>query len=161
MLRFSVDPGPARANVSAVYALFGVVLIPVSFLAIRLANDFIHPVVFNSAGPQMADSMFFTFCVVAGGDARARVRALPARAHGQAAGRDDEAAAGGPGVSSGEKYVAAAYLVVFVAVLVYLVIMQLKLQRLQRELAELAELAQQRGASAEHEPARREAAEVG
>ena len=48
MLRFSVEPGPARANVSAVYALFGVVLIPISFLAIRLANDFIHPVVFNS-----------------------------------------------------------------------------------------------------------------
>jgi len=63
MLRFSVDPGPGRANVSAVYALFGVVLIPVSFLAIRLAEDFIHPVVFNSAGPQMAGSMFFTFCV--------------------------------------------------------------------------------------------------
>jgi heme exporter protein C len=63
MLRFSVDPGPARANVSAVYALFGVVLIPVSFLAIRLAQDYIHPVVFTSRGPQMAGSMFFTFCV--------------------------------------------------------------------------------------------------
>jgi len=63
MLRFSIDPGPARANISAVYALFGVVLIPVSFLAIRLAEDFIHPVVFNSNGPQMAASMFFTFCV--------------------------------------------------------------------------------------------------
>ena len=63
MLRFSVDPGPKRANLSAVYALFGVVLIPVSFLAIRLANDFIHPVVFASNGPQMSGSMFFTFCV--------------------------------------------------------------------------------------------------
>jgi heme exporter protein C len=63
MLRFSVDPGPGRANVSAVYALFGVVLIPVSFLAIRLAEDFIHPTVFTSNGPQMAASMFFTFCV--------------------------------------------------------------------------------------------------
>jgi heme exporter protein C len=63
MLRFSVDAGPARANVSAVYALFGVVLIPVSFLAIRLADDFIHPTVFTSAGPQMSGSMFFTFCV--------------------------------------------------------------------------------------------------
>ena len=39
MLRFSVEAGPRRANVSAVYALFGVVLIPVSFLAIRLAED--------------------------------------------------------------------------------------------------------------------------
>ena len=38
MLRFSVEPGPRRANISAVYALFGVALIPVSFLAIRLAR---------------------------------------------------------------------------------------------------------------------------
>jgi hypothetical protein len=67
MLRFSVDPGPQRANLSAVYALFGVVLIPVSFLAIRLAEDFIHPVVFTRDGPQMSDSMFFTFCVCLAG----------------------------------------------------------------------------------------------
>jgi heme exporter protein C len=63
MLRYSVEPGPARANMCAVYALFGVILIPISFLAIRLANDFIHPVVFTSRGPQMAGSMFLTFCV--------------------------------------------------------------------------------------------------
>jgi heme exporter protein C len=47
MLRFSIQPGRMRANLSAVYALFGVVLIPVSFLAIRLAERFIHPVVFD------------------------------------------------------------------------------------------------------------------
>jgi hypothetical protein len=46
-----------------VYALFGVVLIPISFLAIRLANDFIHPTVFTSRGPQMSTSMFIAFCV--------------------------------------------------------------------------------------------------
>jgi heme exporter protein C len=63
MLRFSVDPGPARANMSAVYALFGVVLIPVSFLAIRLSKQFIHPVVFKLQGPQMTGAQFFTFCV--------------------------------------------------------------------------------------------------
>ncbi len=63
MLRFSVDAGPQRANFSAVYALFGVALIPVSFMAIRLASDFIHPTVFTSAGPQMSGRMFFTFCV--------------------------------------------------------------------------------------------------
>jgi hypothetical protein len=63
MLRYSVEPGPRRANMSAVYALFGVVLIPVSFLAIRLAENFIHPVVFTREGPQMAGSMFFVFCV--------------------------------------------------------------------------------------------------
>ena len=63
MLRYSVDPGPARANMSAVYALFGVVLIPVSFLAIRLSRSFIHPVVFTSHGPQMTGTQFLTFCV--------------------------------------------------------------------------------------------------
>ena len=63
MLRYSVDPGPQRANLCAVYALFGVALIPVSFLAIRLANDFIHPTVFTSNGPQMSGRMFFAFCV--------------------------------------------------------------------------------------------------
>ena len=63
MLRYSVEPGPSRANMSAVYALFGVVLIPVSFLAIRLSRSFIHPVVFTSAGPQMTGAQFLTFCV--------------------------------------------------------------------------------------------------
>jgi heme exporter protein C len=63
MLRFSVADGSQRANLCAVYALFGVVLIPVSFFAIRLSQDFIHPVVFNQHGPQMAGSMLLTFCV--------------------------------------------------------------------------------------------------
>jgi heme exporter protein C len=63
MLRYSVEPGPARANMCAVYALFGAVLIPISFLAIRLANQLIHPVVFTLQGPQMSGSMFLTFCI--------------------------------------------------------------------------------------------------
>jgi heme exporter protein C len=67
MLRYSVDPGPQRARLSAVYTLFGVVLIPVSFLAIRLAESFIHPVVFTRDGPQMSGDMFATFVVCLGG----------------------------------------------------------------------------------------------
>ena len=63
MLRFSVEPGAARANMSAVYALFGIVLVPVSFLAIRLSQNFIHPTVFTTHGPQMAGSQFLTFSV--------------------------------------------------------------------------------------------------
>ena len=54
----------------AVYALFGVVLIPISFLAIRLAESLIHPAVFTRDGPQMAGSQFFTFCVALARDAR-------------------------------------------------------------------------------------------
>lgn len=63
MLRFSLEEGPRRARSSAVYALFGVVLIPISFLAIRLAEGLIHPTVFTREGPQMSGSMFATFCV--------------------------------------------------------------------------------------------------
>jgi heme exporter protein C len=63
MLRYSLPPGPQRENLSAVYALFGVVLIPVSVLAIRLSERFIHPVAFDRGGPNMAGSQFFTFCV--------------------------------------------------------------------------------------------------
>jgi heme exporter protein C len=63
MLRFSVEDGARRANLSSVYALFGVVLIPISFLAIRLAEHYIHPVAFTTNGPQMDTSQFATFTV--------------------------------------------------------------------------------------------------
>jgi CcmD family protein len=43
-------------------------------------------------------------------------------------------------VTASEKYTAAAYLVVFLAVLVYVVIIGSKLQRLEREVAQLVEL---------------------
>jgi CcmD family protein len=47
-------------------------------------------------------------------------------------------------MSTGEKYLAAAYLVVFAAVLLYVVLIALKLGRIERELAELARLAKER-----------------
>lgn len=63
MLRFSIEPGERRARYSAVYALLGVGLIPVSVLAVHLAQNEFHPVVFTSNGAQMAGSMLFTFLV--------------------------------------------------------------------------------------------------
>jgi heme exporter protein C len=62
MLRFSVDPGPQRANLSAVYALFGVVLIPVSFAAIRLAHEFLHPRVFRPS-PNFGGWILVGYCI--------------------------------------------------------------------------------------------------
>ena len=47
-------------------------------------------------------------------------------------------------MSTEEKYVAAAYLVVFAFVLVYFLIMALKLTRLEREVGELTDLARKR-----------------
>ena len=47
-------------------------------------------------------------------------------------------------MSTAEKYVTAAYLVVFVVVLGYVLIIATKVQRLERELGELVELARRR-----------------
>jgi heme exporter protein C len=66
MLRYSVDPGPGRARMSAVYALFGVVLVPVSFLAIRLAQPILHPpatVVTRDVRDNVPGEMLLAFCV--------------------------------------------------------------------------------------------------
>jgi hypothetical protein len=49
-------------------------------------------------------------------------------------------------VSASEKYVAAAYLVVFVAVLAWVAIIAAKLARLERDASELTELARRRAA---------------
>jgi CcmD family protein len=58
-------------------------------------------------------------------------------------------------MSSAEKYVAAAYLVVFVGVLAWVAIIGSKLARLAREVEDLAELARRR-AEREREAARRD-----
>jgi heme exporter protein C len=68
MLRFSVDPGARRSRISAVYAVFGVVLIPISFLAVRILGTLLHPTpLINLEGPQMTASMFGTFLITFGG----------------------------------------------------------------------------------------------
>ena len=59
-------------------------------------------------------------------------------------------------MTTAEKYVTAAYCVVFAVVLAYVVIMALKLQRLEREVDELARLVPEEddAEEAEREPAR-------
>jgi hypothetical protein len=52
-------------------------------------------------------------------------------------------------VSASEKYVAAAYLVVFVAVLAWVVIIAVKLARLEKDASELTELARRRAERAD------------
>ena len=47
-------------------------------------------------------------------------------------------------MSTAEKYVTAAYLVVFLAVLAYVLIMTLKVGRLERDVAELERIARER-----------------
>ncbi len=63
MLRFSLDEGERRRSASAVFALLGVGLIPLSFLAVRIAETLIHPTVFTSSGAAMPNTFFLTFLV--------------------------------------------------------------------------------------------------
>jgi len=58
-----------------------------------------------------------------------------------------------PALPDNTGYVAAAYLVFFALVLIYVVIMASKLARFERELTELNELVDQRGRPAEPVPA--------
>ena len=67
MLRYSTDPGPRRERNSAVYALFGVALIPVSFLAVRIAGTILHPTIFTHEGAALPNSMLFAFIVCLAG----------------------------------------------------------------------------------------------
>jgi heme exporter protein C len=67
MLRYSTEPGPRRERNSAVYALFGVALIPVSFLAVRIAGTILHPTVFTHEGANLPWEMFLAFCICLGG----------------------------------------------------------------------------------------------
>jgi CcmD family protein len=57
-------------------------------------------------------------------------------------------------VNTGEKYLAAAYVVVLVTILGYLLIHSLRLSRLARELADLAERARRRREEPAREPER-------
>jgi heme exporter protein C len=63
MLRFSLPPGERRSLFSAVYALLGVGLVPVSVLAVHMSQDALHPETFDSNGAHMDGSMFLTFLV--------------------------------------------------------------------------------------------------
>jgi heme exporter protein C len=61
VLRFSIEGGRARAKASAVYAVLGVALVPLSFLAIRIADTLIHPIVLTTDGDRLTGPMWGTF----------------------------------------------------------------------------------------------------
>ena len=63
VLRFSIDPGRARNRASAIYAVLGVTLVPLSFMAIRIADTVIHPIVLTSDGGRLTGPMWGTFAI--------------------------------------------------------------------------------------------------
>jgi heme exporter protein C len=56
VLRSSAD-GARKARYSAVYAIVAFVSVPLSFYAVRVAQSFVHPVVFTSRGASKPHSM--------------------------------------------------------------------------------------------------------
>ncbi|MCW2972505.1 MAG: hypothetical protein JWN72_778 [Thermoleophilia bacterium] len=63
VLRFSIDAGRSRARASAIYAVLGVALVPLSFFAIRIADTLIHPIVITPAGDNLPGAVWITFFV--------------------------------------------------------------------------------------------------
>jgi heme exporter protein C len=62
VLRSSAD-GARKARYSAVYAIVAFVSVPLSFYAVRVAQSFVHPVVFTSHGASMPNSMLIWFVI--------------------------------------------------------------------------------------------------
>ena len=53
----------SRERFSAIYALLGIGMVPLSLAAVHLAGTIHHPTVFHRDGPAMERSMFVTFLV--------------------------------------------------------------------------------------------------
>lgn len=62
VLRSSAD-GERRQRYSAVYAIFAFAAVPLSFWSVRIAQSYIHPVVFTQGGANMPGSMLVWFAV--------------------------------------------------------------------------------------------------
>ena len=152
MLRFSVEPGERRATYSAVYALLGVGLIPLSVIGVRVAqrNELIHPITFNSNGANMDGSMFLTFLVALAAMLALAVTMYLVELRGKRIDErvraDPAAGRGGRGVIDefAVKSVAAVYGLAWVVTLAYIAILNSKLGRLERQLDEIAVLLERR-----------------
>ena len=146
MLRFSVEPGPRRANLSRRLRDLRRRADP-DQLPGDPARERLHPPgrVRHGTGRRCPGSQFLTFCVSLAAMLVALLGAVSPRARGQAHRRAPARAAGADRMTTEEKYVAAAYLVVFVVLLAYVVIMSAKVARLERTLAELVERVKARG----------------
>ncbi len=62
MLRSSAE-GERRARYSSIFAIAAFASVPLSFYSVRVAESFVHPVVFTSTGANMPDTMLVWFVV--------------------------------------------------------------------------------------------------
>ena len=149
MLRYSVDEGARRERFSAIYALLGIGMVPLSLAAVHLAGTIHHPTVFHHDGAAMEDSRCSSRSSSRGrrssllGD-----RALAARAARQAAGAGRPATAAAPARRDGPAVIVAAIsnsdaqavgavvAAIWGVTLAYVWILAAKLRRLEQQLAD-------------------------
>jgi heme exporter protein C len=91
-LRFSIEDPERQARYASVFAVVAGAFVPLNFIAVRLAQQFVHPRVLTLTGGNLPGSMRFTFLVSLAGiallyvtlwkyelaakDARMRIRRL-------------------------------------------------------------------------------------
>lgn len=62
VLRSSLE-GERKLRYSAIYAIIAFASVPLSFYSVRVAQSFVHPVVFTRSGANLPDSMLIWFVV--------------------------------------------------------------------------------------------------
>ncbi|MEX0993850.1 MAG: cytochrome c biogenesis protein [Solirubrobacterales bacterium] len=66
-LRYSIDDPGRRARFSSAFAIFAGAFVPINFLAVRLAENLVHPRVLNATAGDMPGEMRFTFLLALAG----------------------------------------------------------------------------------------------
>ncbi len=62
-LRFSIEDPERQARYASVFAVVAGAFVPLNFIAVRMAQGFVHPRVLTLTGGRMPGSMQLTFCV--------------------------------------------------------------------------------------------------
>ena len=66
-LRYSIEDPERRARYSSVFAITAGAFVPINFLAVRLAEGFVHPRVLNATAGDMPGEMRLTFLIALAG----------------------------------------------------------------------------------------------
>ena len=165
-LRFAIEDPMLQARYASVFAVVAGAFVPLNFIAVRLAQQYVHPRVLTLTGGNLPGSMRLTFLISLLGHNAAVCDALEVRDGGQERPYTGAPAAAhaarrrcgarlrkerGPLMStlltlaeapalplhSAGKYVAGAYIVFVALILIYVAIMARRLTRTQRDLAQL------------------------
>ena len=174
--RYAIEDPERQARYASVFAITAGAFVPLNFMAVRMAESLVHPRIFATANGGLPGEMMFTFLVslaamallwvtlvkfeLTAKSASGQVKRLRRALDAPAAGRRLADRPGGelmlsscllpraPALPLDEagKYVAGAYVVFLVLLVVYVAIMAAKLQRIEQELRELAGFAEQRKA---------------